>query len=502
MSEIRIACSVAASSRCAAAISLTAMGLTALMLLAIAVPGRAQQPMTLQQTIEIAQRQGLQARAIVDTRDAARWRDRSFDARLLPQLSLNGTVPSYVRAIEPVVQPDGSTLFLPRQETTSAFGMSVRQQIKLTGGEFFINSGLSRVDRSGDQTSRLYSSTPVTIGLTQDLFRPNALKWDTREQDLRAVVADREYLEAREDIAVNTATAFFDVYSARLAMDNAAAKVAINDTLFNLNKGRFEVGKIGENDLLQSELALLQARVQLDGAKLGFDRANAALKRLLSLPPATPIDITAPAGMPLTDVDTALAVEQALRNQSRTTTTDLQGVQAKRRVTEAKLNNGFGARVTATVGYNQRASVLDAAYQDLAERQQYGIAVQMPIVQWGKRKAEVEAARAEEDRAAANARATREAAAEEAHFAAMELAQAARTLTLSAKADTVAEKRFEVAKNRYLVGKIAIDNLYIAQGERDGALRAYVDALRGYWSAYYRLRRLTLYDFAERRPIR
>jgi outer membrane protein TolC len=479
-----------------------AISLTALLLLAAAVPSRAQQPLTLQQAIELAQKQGLQARAVADTRDAARWRDRAFNARLMPQLSLTGTLPNYERAIVPVTQPDGSTQFRPRLETTSALGMTVQQPLPFTGGAFFLSSALSRVDVGGDQSSRLYSSTPVTIGLRQDIFRPNGLKWDSREQDLVSVAADRQYLEAREDVAISTATAFFDLFSARLALDNAAAKVAINDTLFNLNKGRFEVGKIGENDLLQSELALLQARSSLDGAKLDFDRANAALKRLLSLPPDAPIDITPPTDVPLTDVDTVLAVQQALRNQSRTTNTELQRVQAKRRVTEAKLNNGLGATVSATVGFNQRASVLDEAYRDLAQRQQYGVSVQMPIVQWGNRKAQVEAAKADEDRANANARATRDAAAEEAHFAALQLAQSARNLALSAKADTVAVKRFDVAKNRYIVGRIAIDNLYLAQNERDGALRAYIEALRGYWASYYRLRRLTLYDFAERRAIR
>ena len=479
---------------------LSAISLTALL---GATPSLgAQQPMTLQQAIEIAQKQGLQARAIVDTRDAARWRDRAFNARLMPQLSLTGTLPRYERAIVAVIQPDGTTQFKPRRETTSSLGMVLQQPLPFTGGAFFVSSDLSRVDVGGDQSSRLYSSTPVTLGLRQDIFRPNALKWNAREQDLVAVSADREYLEAREDVAINTATAFFDLYSARLALDNATSKVAINDTLFNLNKGRFEVGKIGENDLLQSELALLQARTSLDGAKLDFARANAALKRLLSLPPDAPIDITPPADVPLTEVDTALAVQQALRNQSRTTNTELQAVQAKRRVTEAKLNNGFSATVSATVGFNQRASVLDDAYRDLAQRQQYGVNVQMPIVQWGNRKAQVEAARADQDRAIANARATRDAAAEEAHFAALQLAQSARNLALSAKADTVAVKRFEVAKNRYVVSKITIDNLYLAQNERDGALRGYIEALRGYWTSYYHLRRLTLYDFAEKRAIR
>jgi outer membrane protein TolC len=480
----------------------SAISLTALLLLAAAAPVRAQQPMTLQQAIEIAQKQGLQARAVLDTREAARWRDRAFNARLMPQLSLTGTLPNYERAIVPVIQPDGSTQFKPRRETTSELGMTLQQPLPFTGGFMFVTSGLSRVDVGGDQSSRLYSSTPVTVGLRQDIFRPNALRWDSREQDLRAVAADREYIEAREDVAVNTATAFFDLFSARLALDNATSKVAINDTLFNLNKGRFEVGKIGENDLLQSELALLQARTSLDGAKLDFERANAALKRLLSLPPNAPIDITAPTEIPLIEVDTALAVEQALRNQSRTTNTELQTVQAKRHVTEAKLNNGLGATISATVGFNQRASVLDEAYQDLAQRQRYGVTVQVPLVQWGNRKGQVEAARADQDRATANARASRDAAAEEAHFAARQLAQSARNLALSAKADTVAVKRFDVAKNRYIVGKIGIDNLYLAQNERDGALRGYIEALRGYWASYYRLRRLTLYDFAEKRVIR
>ena len=58
----------------------------------------------------------------------------------MPQVSLTGTLPNYVRAIEPVIQPDGSTLFLPRRETTSALGMSVRQPFPFTGGELFVSS--------------------------------------------------------------------------------------------------------------------------------------------------------------------------------------------------------------------------------------------------------------------------------------------------------------------------------------------------------------------------
>jgi outer membrane protein TolC len=128
--------------------------------------------------------------------------------------------------------------------------------------------------------------------------------------------------------------------------------------------------------------------------------------------------------------------------------------------------------------------------------------VSMPFYQWGAGRADVQAARAEETRIEASARARRDAIQEDARFAALQLTQAQRMLAISAKADTVATKRFEVAKNRYVIGKIGISDLYIAQTEKDQALQAYVQALRGYWTAYYRLRRLTLYDFAERKEIR
>ena len=89
----------------------------------------------------------------------------------------------------------------------------------------------------------------------------------------------------------------------------------------------------------------------------------------------------------------------------------------------------------------------------------------------------------------------------EAHFAVLELEQAKTNLLLTAKADTVAGKRFEVAYNRYVIGRIAIDNLYIAQSEKDQALNEFVQALRGYWVAYYSLRRATLFDFVTGQQI-
>jgi outer membrane protein TolC len=285
-------------------------------------------------------------------------------------------------------------------------------------------------------------------------------------------------------------------------LENAITNAAVNDTLYTLNNGRFEVGKIGENDLLQSELALLRARVALDGARLEHDRTLAALRLALNLPTGAPLEVIVTPEIPEVAADTAMAVAQALRNRASMVDLELQEVNADRRIAESRFGTGPGATVSASMGFNQTAGDIDAVYRDLLQAQRFSVQVSMPIVQWGGRSANIQAARLDEQRVQHTARQAREQTAQEAHFAALQLAQSRRSLAIAAKADTVGAKRFEVAKNRYVIGRIGMDNLYQAQSEKDAALQAYLNALRNYWVAYYRLRRVTMYDFAAGTTLR
>jgi outer membrane protein TolC len=463
----------------------------------------AQQPkaLTLEDAIGMAQHQGPLAQMARSTRDAARARDHAFNSRLLPQVMLGGNAANLNRGINPITLNDGSTQFIRQAQNQSSLGLSIDQKIPLTGGTLSVGSQLSRIDLFGDQTGQYWQTTPVFISLQQDLFKPRTLVWDEKVQSLSAVVAERQYLEAKEDVAGNTAAAFFDLYAAQMSYDNALANTGVNDTLYTLNKGRYEVGKIGENDLLKSELALLRARASLDDAKLTRDRAEAALRRMISYPDGQAFAIVTPDSIPTIEADPEVAVRMALKNSSAMEQNDLDNVSTRRRTTEAKLNNRFNATIAASVGFNQTAPVFGQAYQSPLGKQQLQVGVNMPMVQWGAGRADVEAAKADEIRVTANNKSRRDALVEDARFSVLQLEQAQRNVVLAAKADTVAGKQFEVAKNRYIIGKIAILDLYNAQSEKDAAVISRVQSLRTYWTAYYHLRRVTLYDFATKQEM-
>jgi outer membrane protein TolC len=158
--------------------------------------------------------------------------------------------------------------------------------------------------------------------------------------------------------------------------------------------------------------------------------------------------------------------------------------------------------VTASYGFNATAPEASQVYSNLTNAQQLAVSVSLPLWQWGAHSEGVQAARADQERTASLAQSTLQQTAQDAHFAALQLSQARRNLALSLKADTVAGKRFDVALNRYIIGRIAIDNLYLAQSEKDQAVTQAVQSLRGYWQAYFRLRRVTLFDFEKGEAIR
>jgi outer membrane protein TolC len=461
----------------------------------------ARTPLTLQDAIRMAQQQGPSAQIARSNRDAARWRNDAFNARLLPQLLLSGNVANLNHGINPVTLPDGSTQFVGQSQNESSLTLGFSQQLPLTGGTVFFGSQLIRLDEFGSQNSQLYRSSPLVVSLQQDLFKPRAIVWDKRVQSLSATVAERGYLEAREDVAGMTADAFFNLYAQQVTLRNASTNVAVNDTLFTLNKGRFEVGKIGENDLLKSELALLRARAAVDDSRLASDRAEAVLRRLISFPEGPPLVIATPDSIPQVDATVEVAVREALRNSSAIQQNELDDVQSKREVSLAKANNRFNASILASAGFNQTAPQFAQAYQSPLARQSLTVGVNLPMAQWGAGRADVEAAKAIEERVGANNKMRRDILAEDARFSVLQLQQAQRNVVIAAKADTVAGKQFEVARNRYIIGKITNDALYIAQAEKDAAVLANVQALRNYWTSYYHLRRVTLFDFERNAPM-
>jgi outer membrane protein TolC len=70
-----------------------------------------------------------------------------------------------------------------------------------------------------------------------------------------------------------------------------------------------------------------------------------------------------------------------------------------------------------------------------------------------------------------------------------------RQCEISARAKSIAEERYKISKNRFENGMLTVTELNTAQNEYDAALSQYINQLQVFWSAYYELQKIALYDF-------
>ena len=199
------------------------------------------------------------------------WRYQSFLADYKPQINLDATVPNLNRSISSITLPDGTDAFINRSLMSSSLDLRLSQQITATGGTVFAATGLERIDifkTSNNTSGQSYLSAPISVGFFQPLFAYNQLKWNKKIEPLRYAERTKEYAEEMEGVAFEAANLFFDVLIAQLNLEAAEQDKTNADTLFAISKGRFEVGKIAETELLQIELQSLNADANVAASRL------------------------------------------------------------------------------------------------------------------------------------------------------------------------------------------------------------------------------------------
>lgn len=61
----------------------------------------------------------------------------------------------------------------------------------------------------------------------------------------------------------------------------------------------------------------------------------------------------------------------------------------------------------------------------------------------------------------------------------------------------IANAAYSETKQRFMIGKADINSLTLSLNRQQEAQRNYISALQNYWLSFYKLRKLTLYDFSK-----
>jgi outer membrane protein TolC len=369
----------------------------------------------------------------------------------------------------------------------------------LTGGTISANTGYNFFNNRATNFNQV-SGTVLNLQLTQPVFAYNPLKWDKRTRPIQFEESKRIYAERLEGISRDAVSLFFDVLQQQVNEQIARYNLANNDTINKIEQGRYNIGTTSQDKLLQVELQLLNSRRDVAQARLDLETARLQLRTYLGLKDGDDFALILPEEIPQFEVTIGEALEYGRLNRADYIAFERRRIEAESEVASAK-GQRYQTTISASYGLNNVGSSVSDLYSNPTRQQIANVSFNVPIVDWGRRKALMQTAYANKkltdyviEQNMVNFE--QEIITQVRQFEMLRL-----QIDITKKSDEVAQQRYVVAQNRYLIGKIDITNLNIALTEKDTAKRSYLLALKSFWTAYYNLRRLTLYDFAGRRAL-
>ncbi|SNZ01896.1 TolC family protein [Flagellimonas pacifica] len=454
----------------------------------------------LKEAITLAQKKSPEYQALVNNTQARYWRYRNYIASFLPELSLNLS-PRYANSVNRITNDLGQDIFVRQNQSIIDGGLSLRQQVPYTGGIFSINSQLQRIDRFGDNNTTSFSVVPFSIRYFQNSLFYNSFRWDKKIEPLRYEESRRDFVERMEEISLNTCRRYFDLLKAQMQLEIAKRNLSNQDTLLQIAKGRYRIGKIPENDLLQMELRHLNSQNFVTTNTVAYKKASQDLARYLSLNTEN-IELSIPEELKEFKVSVEKALEEAYDNRKAVIEFRRRRLEMEKELAEAKGNNRVRLSVNANFGLNGQSDEYSTLFQDYDQQQNVNISLGIPIFDWGVSKSKRKMAEANLDLTDTNIKQESQAFEQEIYLHTLNWSNQRSFLSTAEKAQEVALKRYDITKKRYVLGKVSITDLNLAQQEKDKAVIDYLNSLEKFWTDYYLLRKLTLYDFIADQKIK
>ncbi len=427
------------------------------------------------------------------------WQYRSFKADYLPGINLDATLPSFSRIYRQIPQAEGPDIFQYNTIGDYSAQISIDQKIGFTGGSVFLRSDLERLDNYyEDSILTSFQSTPIVVGYRQPIFQYNEYRWAKRLEPLKYEKAKRQYLEDLENVSIQTNNLFFNLLLAQVEESISEKNLRNYDTLYRIAQGRYQLGKIAENDLLQLELNYLRAQSAVDNARLNYENMLFRLKSYLRIQDSRYLILVPPDFTEHFEVIASKAVAEAKKNTAISLEFQERMITAESQVRQAKMNGRFDADLYVEYGLTQSTDNISDVYKNPDDQQQVNLGISMPILDWGKARGQIKVAQSNYELEQTSVEQDVIDYEQNVFLSVMQFNMQKDQLYIAAKADTVAQKRYDVTSKRYMIGQVNdVLDLYNAQIDNDNARKGYYQALRSYWDNYYELRKLTLYDFRE-----
>lgn len=432
------------------------------------------------------------------------WGYRTYKAELLPEVTLNSTLPYYSKSYNQFQNTDGTYTYVSNDYSRIDGGLSISQNIPLTGGILSVESSFERLQQYGEGGSTRYMGIPASVTLEQPIFGFNRVKWLQRIEPVKYKEAQQKLIGDMEEVSNTAIQYYFNLLLGQINMEIAQQNLKNSEKLYTIAEAKRKIGQISENDLLQLKVSLLKAESYLTDAQASLNARMFQLRSFLNYGENIILEPVIPQSLAdkLPVLSYAQVIALARENNSFTQNVQKRMLEANRDVSQAKADR-WNAKLFVSFGMSGQEDTFSRAFNsnNWRSNQIVNVGIKIPILDWGKGKGKVKIAEAERD--VENSRIEKEQMDfnQNVFLRVQNFNSQSKQLELAKETDKIAQQRYNTSIEAFVLGKIDVLNLNDSQSSKDEARRNYIEQMYQLWSYYYQIRSLTLYDFISDREI-
>lgn len=449
---------------------------------------------TLNEAIALARTQSVDAAVALNELKTAYWEYRTFRADLLPEVNLTGTLPNYKKSYSSYQNSDGTYGFVRNNYLELSGDLSIDQNIWLTGGKLSLSTSLDYIRQFGGNGKEQFMSVPINLELTQPIFGVNKLKWNRRIEPVRYEEAKAAFISATEEVTRKTITYFFQLLLAKETLATARQNELNAEHLYKVAGAKREMGQISENELLQLKLSALNAKAATTEAVSNLNANMFQLRAFLGMDENTKLEPVVPESAPDIRMEYDEVLSKALERNSFAQNIRRRQLESDYAVATAR-GDLRSVDLFASVGYTGLDKEFTSAYNHLLDNQIVQVGVKIPILDWGKRRGKVRVAKSNREVVLSKIRQEQMNFNQDIFLLVEHFNNQAQQLSIAKEADIIAQQRYKTSIETFLIGKINTLDLNDAQNSKDQARQKHISELYNYWSYFYQIRSLTLWDF-------
>jgi len=319
-----------------------------------------------------AQRAALKSRFSLEVNPVTYGKQRRFDNRFSEWYTNENFESNTLFTISQPILPTDGTISL-----TNEFGWSS-----------------SKSTLSSDESKSEVFFNNLYLNLNQPLFTYNRLKMELKQLELNLENANISYAIQRLNLEKNVTQYFYNVYMSQMNLSIAKEELENTQKSYDIIVNKVNAGLAAKEEQYQAELNLSTAKSTVQNNEVSFENAKDQLKLYLGMDLYQDIMILADISANPVKIDLDMATKNGLESRMELRQREIDVENSQFSLIETKALNEFKGEMNLRFGITGDNSDLGNIYQNPTKSPSVGVSFNIPIFDWGEKKARIAAAEA------------------------------------------------------------------------------------------------------------